>query len=61
MLSILFVKTQGLILFKIFISDVDTGVECTLNKFVDDTKLCGVVNKPKGWDDIQRDGIDQWN
>ena len=45
----------GLVLFNIFSSDVDSGIECTLNQFVDDTKLCGMVNSPEGRDTIQRD------
>ena len=52
----------GLILFSIFINDVDSVIKCTLSKFADDTKLWDVVNTPEGWDAIQRDldRIEQW-
>ena len=42
-------------LFNIFISDIDSGIECSLIKFVNDSKLHGVVNTPEGQDAIQRD------
>lgn len=29
------------------IYDISSGIECTLSNFVDDTKLCGVVNMPE--------------
>ena len=32
------------------ISYMDSGIKCTLSKFADDIKLCGVVNKPEVWD-----------
>ena len=37
-------SVPGWILFIIFISDMDSGVECTLNKFADDNKLRGAVD-----------------
>ena len=36
----------GSILFNIFISDIDSGVRCILNKFANDTELWGAVGTP---------------
>ena len=52
----------GPIIINVFINNINSEVECTLSKFADDTKLWGTVDKPEGWNAIQRDldRLGQW-
>ncbi|PKU47522.1 rna-directed dna polymerase from mobile element jockey-like [Limosa lapponica baueri] len=45
----------GLVLFNITVGNMDSGIECPLSKFANDSKLCGAVDTLEGRDAIQRD------
>ena len=52
----------GLKLFNILLGDMESGIECTLSKFVGDTELSGAVDMLEGRDAVQwdLDRLESW-
>ena len=50
------------VLFNIFICAMDSGIECTLSKFADNTKMSSAVNTLERRSTIQRnlDSLERW-
>ncbi|GAB0181775.1 mitochondrial enolase superfamily member 1 [Grus japonensis] len=55
-------SVPDLVLFNIFINDLDDDGECALTRFADDTKLARVAGTPVGPADTQSnlDRLDKW-
>jgi len=53
----------GPALCNIFVGNMDSGTECTLSKFANNTKLYAAVDTLKGRDAIQRylDRLERWD
>ena len=53
---------MGLVLFSIFINDIDDGIECNLSNLADDTNLSGTVTILEGREASPRDldRLDKW-
>ena len=47
--------SAGTSVVNLFVGDMNSGIECTLSKFEDDTKLSGTVNVLEERNAIQRD------
>ncbi|PKU47893.1 rna-directed dna polymerase from mobile element jockey-like [Limosa lapponica baueri] len=47
--------TVGPVLFNVFVSNMDSGTECTLSQFANTTKLCGMADMLERRDAIQKD------
>ena len=48
----------GPLLFEIYINDLDENVQGMISKFVDDTKIGGIVDSEEGYQKLQQD-LDQ--